>query len=85
MDWTSIVVAALACIGTAGGSIYGIRKSSSLIEYRLAKLEEKVGKHNNLIERVYIIENQMGVQSEKIKVANHRIDDLEKGGGCKYE
>ena len=53
----------------------------NLIEYRLKKLEEKVDKHNNVIDRTYKLEELTALQEEKIKVANHRIDDLEKAGG----
>lgn len=45
--------------------------------YRIDQLEKKVEKHNNFIERVYECERVLDVQEEKIKVANHRIDDLE--------
>ena len=55
------------------------RKSSALIAYRLAELEKKVDKHNNLIERTYHLEEAQAVMAEQIKVANHRIEDLEKG------
>ena len=54
------------------------RKTEALIEYRLKMLEEKVDKHNNLIDRTYKLEERTELQEEKIKVANHRIDDLEK-------
>lgn len=66
-----IVVAIIAFLGTMAGTAGGIITSSKLTNYRLKKLEEKVDKHNMIIERTYILE-------EKIKVANHRIDDLEK-------
>ena len=46
--------------------------------YRLEQLEKKQDKHNQLIERVYELERVADVHEEKIKVANHRIDDLEK-------
>lgn len=52
-------------------------KTIGLIEYRLKELEEKVNKHNNLVERVYGLERRADVYDEKIRVANHRIDDLE--------
>lgn len=65
-----ITVAVLSLIGTAIGSIGGILASSKLTNFRLKSLEDKVNKHNNIIERTYVIE-------EQIKVANHRIDDLE--------
>lgn len=48
---------------------------------KLASLEKKQDKHNNLIERVYHTEKQISVIMEKIKVENHRIDDLEKERG----
>lgn len=70
MDWTTIIVAVISCIGTALGSMYGIRKSTSLVEYRLAQLEEKVDKHNNVIERTFQLEKAAAVLSQ-------RIDDLE--------
>lgn len=50
-----------------------------LISYRLEQLEREVQKHNNLVERTYALEKKQGVIEEKINVANHRIDDLEKG------
>lgn len=60
---------------------YQNNSTRSLIEYRLKKLEEKVDKHNNVVERTYKLEELTALQEEKIKVANHRIDDLEKAGG----
>lgn len=49
-----------------------------LISYRLEQLEQKVDKHNNLIERTYDLERKTAVLEEKQDVANHRISDLEK-------
>ena len=45
--------------------------------YRIEQLEKKQDKNNQLIERVYECESKIELQEEKIKVANHRIDDLE--------
>lgn len=50
-----------------------------LISYRLEELEKKVDKHNNLIERTYELERKTDVLEEKQKVADHRLDDIEKG------
>ena len=47
-------------------------KTVAVIEYRLDQIEKKQDKHNNLVERMTLAE-------EKIKVANHRIEDLEEG------
>lgn len=60
---------------------YQNNSTRNLIEYRLKKLEDKVDKHNNVIDRTYKLEELTALQEEKIKVANHRIDDLEKAGG----
>ena len=51
----------------------------NLITYRLEQLEKKVDLHNNAVERLYEVEKKLGVDEEKIKVANRRIGDLEKG------
>ena len=67
-----IIVAILALLGTAMGTGGGILASSKLTNHRIEQLEKKVDKHNTVIERTYILE-------EKMKVANHRIDDLERG------
>lgn len=48
-------------------------KTRALMEYKLDELTKRVEKHNSVVERTYILE-------EKMKVANHRIDDLEKKG-----
>ncbi len=52
--------------------------SNRMSNYRIEQLEKKVEKHNNLIERTYAIEQHNAVMDEEIKVANHRIEDLEK-------
>ena len=63
----TVVVAVLSLLGTLIGSFGG----TQLIKYRIEQLEKKVEKHNSIVERTYLLE-------EKIKVANHRIDDLER-------
>lgn len=73
-----ITVAFLSLAGTLIGTFGGIMTSNRLIGYRIEQLEKKVEKHNNLVERVYRLEDNDGLLEEKIKVANHRIDDLER-------
>lgn len=65
----SIIVGILSLIGTCVGSWGGLR----LMSYRIEQLEKKVDKHNNFAERIPVIE-------QKMKVCEHRIDDLEDGG-----
>ena len=71
IDWTSIVVAIVSALGAGGGSLYGIRKSSCLTDYKIDKLTEEVRKHNDFASRIPVIE-------ERLKVVNRRLDDLEK-------
>ena len=73
-----IVVALISLAGSAVGSLVGILTSSKLTQYRLEQLEKKVDVHNQVIDRVYKLEKSTELQEEKIKVANHRIGDLEK-------
>lgn len=77
MNIETIVVAILSLAGSLGGSYFSNQKGQALIAYRLERLEEKVNKHNNLVERTYKLEEQTAIQDEQIKVANHRIADLE--------
>ena len=73
----SLMVAILGFAGTLAGAYMANRKSTALIAYRLEQLEQKVNKHNQVIERTYELEKHSEVLDEQIKVANHRIDDLE--------
>lgn len=73
----AVFVAVLSLIGTLGGTFGGIITANKLTNYRIEQLEKKVEKHNKVIERVYNLEKNEAVMEEEIKVANHRIDDLE--------
>ena len=73
----AIIVAALGLVGTQVGSYLANRKSTALIAYRLEQLEQKVSKHNNLVERTYALEESVALMDERVRVANHRIADLE--------
>lgn len=73
-----IAVALIGLAGSALGSILGVLASAKLTSYRLEQLEKKVEVHNQVIDRVYKLEERTELQEEKIKVANHRIGDLER-------
>lgn len=62
----SVIVGVLSLAGTVIGSFSGMR----LMSYRIEQLEKKVDKHNNFVERMPVVE-------EKMKVYEHRIEDLE--------
>ena len=73
IDWNTVVVALCGFAGTCVGSWGGLKLNS----YRIEQLEKKVDKHNTVIERTYKLEETQAVMEEQIKVANHRIADLE--------
>lgn len=73
----SIIIGLLSLAGTLIGAYFANKKSSALIACRLEQLEKKVELHNNAVERLYAVEKEQEVMEERIKVANHRIDDLE--------
>lgn len=74
----TVIVALIGLVGSGAGAFGGILVSSRLTQYRLEQLEKKVEVHNGVIDRVYKLEERTELQEEKIKVANHRIEDLEK-------
>ncbi|NSJ13534.1 hypothetical protein G5A78_01400 [[Clostridium] scindens] len=64
-----IVVAIYSLVGTLVGSLAGIMTANRLTNYRIEQLEEKVKKHNNLVERMAVVE-------QSAKSAHHRLDEL---------
>ena len=62
-----IIVAIIGVLGTFAGSSFTNRKNMALIVYRLEQLEKKVGKHNNLIDRMYKAETNIEVIQEEVK------------------
>lgn len=66
-----IIVAVLGFAGTLLGSLFGVLAAQKLTQYRLSQLEDKVNKHNNLIERTFKLEGRMDE-------AEHDIKDLKK-------
>jgi hypothetical protein len=86
---TEIIVALIAGIFSVVGTIItvaignkrtekSVKAQGDLTLYRIEQLEKKQDKHNCLMERVFRLEKHEAVIDEEIKVANHRIEDLEK-------
>ncbi len=65
-----VLVALIGFAGTLAGSFMGVIASAKLTSYRIEQLEKKVDRHNHFAQRIPVME-------EQIKVANHRIEDLE--------
>lgn len=86
--WTTVIsalIAAMASLLVCVINNHYARKQTeakqnetiTLINYKLEALTKQVEKHNHLVERVYELEKGENLHAEQIKVANHRIHDLE--------
>ena len=77
----SAAAAILVCIINSNAKhhklLAELDKRDELQAYRIDQLEKKVDKHNQVIDRTYKLEQDELLIEEKIKVANHRIEDLE--------
>ena len=74
----AIIVSLIGLAGSAIGAILGVLASARLTSYRLEQLEKRVQAHNNLIERMYQVEERTELQEEKIRAADRRIENLER-------
>ena len=74
---SALISAAGAVIVCIINSHYQANATRKLIEYKIEELTKRVEKHNQVVERVYSLEQHKAVVDEQIKVANHRISDLE--------
>ena len=66
----AIISGVFALLGSAVGVFSGIKTCQKVTEVKIEELTREVREHNNFAKRVPIIE-------ERIKVINHRIEDLE--------
>jgi len=64
---STVLVAIISLVGTLGGSFLGVMQANKLSNYRIAQLEEKVNKHNNLIDRMYKIESRVTLLEDEMK------------------
>lgn len=69
--WAQLIIGVLTAGGTILGVISANNKHDAVVDVKLDALTDEVRKHNNFAQRIPVIE-------EQIKVANHRIEDLEK-------
>ncbi len=69
----AIIVALLGFAGTLLGSLFGVLAAQKLTQYRLAQLEDKVNKHNKIIERTYVLEGQMAEVQHDIRDIKQKI------------
>lgn len=74
----AFISAGAAIIVCVISNYFQSKKTTALMEYKIDQLTKKVELHNNAVIRLYEVERRLGIDEEKIKVANHRIKDLEK-------
>jgi len=63
----SLAVALIPALASFAGVVISNRKTAALMEYRIGQLEQKVEKHNNNIERTYILEGKMNEVQHDIR------------------
>lgn len=68
---SEIIIALISGGITLLGVLIANSKSQAVTDERIAELTREVREHNNFAKRMPVVE-------EQIKVANHRIDDLER-------
>ncbi len=77
MDLSSIIVAGIAFLGTVFGSYFANNKTTALVTYRLSQLEEKVDKHNHLVERMTKVEGSLGTAWKRIDEIREELKEVE--------
>ena len=80
----ALITGAVTILALVITNSYQNRRIVQLMEIKLAlinqsieTLSDRVNKHNNLIDRTYKLEEQAALLEKDMKVANHRITDLE--------
>jgi len=73
MDWTTIAATLVTAVGSLVGVYISNRKSAAVMELRLKMLEDKVGKHNQIEERMYKAEGQITELQHDVQDIKGRI------------
>lgn len=64
---STIIVSVISMLGTVIGSMIGVIKSNDKTLYRIEQLEKKVEAHNNLVERMTIVEQETKSNDNRLK------------------
>lgn len=81
----TIIVAVLSLLGTLTGTFAGILTSTKLSNYRIEQLEKKVEKHNSVVERTALIENNLKAVWHNIEEIKQDLHVISKSGGDKND
>lgn len=74
----AIIIAVLSLCGTLFGSLAGIMAANKLTVYRIEQLEKKVERHNNLMERVALMEHDEQTQWKRIDELREELETYRK-------
>ena len=72
----TIAIAILSLVGTLSGTFGGIMTANKLTGYRLEQLEKKVEKHNNLIDRMYRVEERTELQEQRLDTMERSLHEI---------
>lgn len=75
---SEVIVALLSLVGTLGGSCLGVVASGKLTHHRLEQLEKKVDKHNQVVERVFKLEETMSSMKHRMTNAENELKEMRK-------
>jgi uncharacterized protein YutE (UPF0331/DUF86 family) len=75
----SLIGVIISNVASYNRTMAAMEKAQAVTDERIEQLTRVVRVHNSIVERTYALESSTKLLDEKIKVANHRIDDLERG------
>lgn len=75
---SEIFIGVLSLLGTLIGSLAGILTANKLTNYRIAELEKKVDKHNTVIERFALLEQDNRNQWKRMDELRESMDQIRK-------
>ena len=73
----TVLVALIGLAGSGLGAFAGVVASAKLTNFRLQQLEDKVNKHNQVVERTFKLEERTELQEAEINRHKERLKALE--------
>lgn len=76
---TATITAGVTLVVCLINNYFQSSKQNALIGYRLDQLEKKMDKHNEIVERLYKVEDMTNRQADELVRVNHRLAAVEGG------
>lgn len=76
---TASITAAVTLIVCLINNYFQTSRQNALLGYRLDQLEKKMDKHNEIVERLYRVEDTTNRHGDELVRVNARLKDLEGG------